>query len=532
MARCASIILISGFVLCSTVISFNNETVDFTNEVRAVILGIMTLALFILLASRADPADLTVLKNPIFAVFLFYWLTVTFSISVADNFGEAITSSLVIFMRIVLLFAATIVLKDQKWFSKAVIIVTIGLGIFSAYQIIFTPAVQPTGLMGNKNQCASAFFLLSVLCLHYWRSWKVPATIALSLSGFAIVFLRARSVWLAVLVAALVFVITNRKYALCALVLIPMACGITWGIKGNTIFEASSLEQRFDIWKQTARMIKDHPMGVGAGNWQVKFPVYSGFLQPSNRRLTYEDDKFITHAYNEPLQICSEVGYIGVVSYLLLFALAIYYSSGWPRAGLAGFMALSLFTFSGERPFHSMMVIFLFALAIIQFRKRHWLVKPVKKWPATLSVLVAGVLIFAVYVFAVRYETSRQLMRIYQARTDSQWKTMIAETQRISPFSTIDNNSTTPIRFYRGIAWFAMGEGALARGSFAIAQKDNPNHLYSVMNMAYSYVLAGELDLADMYYQKAKKMYPDFKDIDRALHAMDTLTGRLIGEGI
>lgn len=527
MARCAGIILICGFVLCSTVISFHSETVGETNEVRALILGIMTLALFVLFASRADPADLAILKNPLFLVFLFYWITVTVSIFIADNSGEAVNSSLVVFMRIVMLFTAALVLRDDKWFARAVILVAIGLGIFSVYQFITKPPSMRSGLMGNKNQCASAFFLLSILCLYYRRRWKVAATIAIALSLFAIVSLRARSSWLAVLVAGLVFTLTERRYVIYAIVLIPMALGLTWSFKGNTIFETSSLRQRFDIWEQTVRMIRDHPFGIGAGNWQIGFPIYAGYLQPSNRLLTYEDDKFIARAHNDPLQISAEAGIIGGLSYLLIFIVAMWLSSGWIRAGIAGYMAISCFTFPDSRPFHSMMLIFFFAIAILQFRRWSW--QP-KKWPVVLTVSVAGILIFAVYVFAVRYETSKKIMRIYQARCDGQWKTIIAETRRISPFSTIDTHSTTPIRFYRGFAWFRLGKNAAARSAFERAQKDNPNHLFSVMNMGYCYVMAGELKLADIYYQKAKGMYPDFEDIDNALMAMDALTGRLIGE--
>jgi O-antigen ligase len=512
--------------------------VGVTNEVRALIVGIMTLALFVLFASRADPVDLKVLRNPIFIVFLFYWFTVTFSICIADNFGEALNESLVVFTRIVLLFAATIVLRNQKWFARALILVTIALGILSVYQFMAVLPHLRKGLMGNKNQAASAFFLLSVLCVYYWRQWKVAATIALILSAFAIVTLKARSSYLAVLVAVLAFTLTHRKYYLVGVVILPMASGLIWVLTDSGVIDSRSLKQRIDTWTQTCRMIRDYPMGIGAGNWQIKFPVYAGYLEPANRLLTYELNQFHIHAHNDWLQKCSEVGYIGMASYLLLFALALWYSKGVIRAGIAGYMAIACFTFPDNRPFHSMMLMIFFALAILQNNhvSNDYIIT---RWPSLyagrritlLSFLIGSVLVFSVYVFAVRYETSRKTMRIYQARLDGQWKTIMVETQRISPFATIDPHSTTPLRFYRGFAFFAEGKNSLARRSFDLAQKDNPNHLFSVMNMAYSYILAGELDLAGMYYQKAKKMYPDFKDIDEAMRVLDVLSGRLIGEG-
>ena len=531
MGRLTNIIFITGFVLCSTVISLNRETIDYSNEVRTLILGITTLSLFAVMACRAKAEDLAVIRNPIFAVYFIYWLAVTFSIVLAGNIGEAAYGSVKVFTLMFYLYGTAVKLKDDdRGFAKSLILVNIGLGLLAVYQFIYKEPHMRIGLMAGVNFNAQAFFLLGILCVHYRRRWKVPAAMAIVLSAFAIITLQSRAVWLAVFAAAVVFAFSNRKYILIGLVGSTMTAALVFVyLDSHSNLDLRSLEQRIDIWTQTGRMIKDHPMGVGAGNWQVKFPVYSGFLKPLHRDVVYNDRKFYTQNHNDPQQILAEIGPAGFLVYLLMFIFAMRYSSGWVRAAIAGYMVISLFDFPAERAFHPMMLMILFAIAIKEvpaFR-----IEPGRRWYPVVAGTVAAVLIFSVYDFAVRYESSRQTRRIYNARIDTQWKTMVTETSRISPLASIDPQSTTPLLFYRGLGYFYQGDLKKATIAFAGAQKVNPNHLFSVMNMAYCYVLSGELDKADEYYQRAKKMYPDFAGVDKALHAMNALTGRLIGEG-
>ena len=59
---------------------------------------------------------------------------------------------------------------------------------------------------------------------------------------------------------------------------------------------------RMDIWRDSLQIIKDHPLGIGLGNYENVFQVY-------NRSFTL--DKTVMHAHNDYLQILIETGWVG-----------------------------------------------------------------------------------------------------------------------------------------------------------------------------------------------------------------------------
>jgi O-antigen ligase len=62
---------------------------------------------------------------------------------------------------------------------------------------------------------------------------------------------------------------------------------------------------RMDIWRDSLPIIKDHPLGIGLGNYENVFQVY-------NRSVT--SDKAVIHAHNDYLQLLIETGWFGFFS--------------------------------------------------------------------------------------------------------------------------------------------------------------------------------------------------------------------------
>ena len=62
---------------------------------------------------------------------------------------------------------------------------------------------------------------------------------------------------------------------------------------------------RMELWRQTWRMISDHPAGIGLGNFQVLEPVY---VDPGRDGIRY------FHAHNDYLQLLVEAGWVGAVT--------------------------------------------------------------------------------------------------------------------------------------------------------------------------------------------------------------------------
>ncbi len=67
---------------------------------------------------------------------------------------------------------------------------------------------------------------------------------------------------------------------------------------------------RMDIWRDSLPIVKNHPLGVGLGNYENVFKVY-------NQSLTSE--KTVIHAHNDYLQLLIETGWVGFFSLLGAF---------------------------------------------------------------------------------------------------------------------------------------------------------------------------------------------------------------------
>jgi tetratricopeptide (TPR) repeat protein len=499
MVRIANIVFVLGFVLCSVVISFDT-TMDYTAP-RFLIWAVTALILFVFLAKRLE-------YSPIFIPLLIYWLLTTFSILLAVNKGEAVNQSLIIITMIAYLAVVSVLLKNNEIFPKAVVLVTIVLSTYSYY--------DTKGMMANKNQCAAVLFLLSILCLHYYKYWKLPVVMAVVLSSVSILLLRARAVWLAVLVVGIVFAVTNRKY------LIPLIC--TYVILGciafcfnvGSAFNTESMSHRKELWKNTLRLIRDNPHGIGAANWKVVYPVTSRDA-PLSRRFNYQN-KFFIRAHNYYLQTCSEIGIFGLLSYLSVFVYAIYCSRGWIRMGIIAYMVIIFFSISGNRMFPSLLLTIFLAHAI---KGRPLFLKPV------FVPLMGVLLIAAVANFSIRYSGARQVVRIYKAQAVNDWDKVLAETEKISRWSDIDTTCATPLAHYRGIAYHFKGDNVNAMKSFEDAAKAAPFHLYNLMNLADMYTVDGQYNEAKAVYRRVIWMYPDFEAAREGIYNIDAVRRKI-----
>ena len=62
---------------------------------------------------------------------------------------------------------------------------------------------------------------------------------------------------------------------------------------------------RMELWEQIWEMAKDHPAGVGLGNYEVVEPVY---VDPGRAGIRYR------HAHNDYLQLVAEAGWVGAIT--------------------------------------------------------------------------------------------------------------------------------------------------------------------------------------------------------------------------
>ncbi len=501
MLRCANIVFIAGFVLCLAV-SVDGFVDGRDLAARQLMLGVMTLMLLVLVK-----VDFGVLKHPVFLAYLVYWLWLTYSICFAVNKGESISRSFSMFNAMLIMLCLTTLLKKLN-IAKVIILATICLGLYGIYEFSSKSIAVRVGIMDSKNLNAASIVLLMILCSYYYKEWKIPSLVAIGLSLFVIISLRARSSWLSLFAALIVFALSNRKY------LIPSLCGLLLlGVivcKGNDIYNTSSLGQRLEIWKQTAIMIKDYPAGVGAGNWKLIFPLYAKYSSSETRaNINYKigsngENKLIGWAHNDFLQEWSEIGIFGFASYLLLFILALYYSRGAIRAGIAGYITMACFTFPSHRAYLWFLLIIFFALAMKDYKPA------LIKFKRVYTVGAIALLVLCVIGFTIKLQTSIKSVEVYRARNIN-WDRVISATDNL-PFLANLDRAGMPLAYYRGVAFLTKKDLDNSLESFEYARKCSPNHIHILMNLSACYTINGEYRRAVECLHRVLTMCPDFID--------------------
>lgn len=173
-----------------------------------------------------------------------------------------------------------------------------------------------------------------------------------------IVFTWSRGAWLGVMFAvALFLLVMDKRWALAGIVAvfaIPFVLGSNNAISerilsiGNT--EDTSTAYRVSIWQASVKLIRDFwlsGIGLGSDAFSMIYPKYA--LAGAN---------FALHSHNLFLQICVEMGLIGIVTFLALvvalirqsFSLAVYKKRGGvsativiaATAGILGYLVQGL----------------------------------------------------------------------------------------------------------------------------------------------------------------------------------------------
>jgi O-antigen ligase len=91
-----------------------------------------------------------------------------------------------------------------------------------------------------------------------------------------------------------------------AILVLFLAYGGTMGFKPvfDRFLQIGSDTSRLDIWKDSLGMAKDHPLGVGLGNYEYVYPVYQVNFTPKLN---------VLDAHNDYLQVLNEAGWPGFV---------------------------------------------------------------------------------------------------------------------------------------------------------------------------------------------------------------------------
>ncbi len=289
-----------------------------------------------------------------------------------------------------------------------------------------------------------------------------------------------------------------------------------------------SLKERFLLWKKTVRMIRDRPLrGVGLGQWKIVLPVYGQIEKKWQEPDGSFREVLFQRPHNDYLWVCSETGIPGLICYLSVFLMTIFYAfrimfksensdkrifASLMLFGIVGYMIISFFSFPKERVVHN---IFLMLIMACVLSVCHTTFPPSRCSPVTpriVQLVAMLLLIFSIVFGGIRLSSEIHAKKALSARNAGNWDAVITEVRlanswcyRMDPFST-------PLSWYSGMANFSRGNIPAALNDFKAAYQIHPNHIHVLNNLGTCYALSGDYDQARAFYGKALAIAPQFEE--------------------
>ncbi len=474
------------------------------------------------------------------------------------------------FLNIILLVVViTAVLKDSSLITricKALVWVALlqGLiGILQYYDIGFTnlPGAneKPYGLMGNRNLFGSAQVFIAPFVFYMLfignRFWKFISGMSLTIVALSIFLSQTRSAWLAFvavilvsLILTIIFSPTNRKkwmigtavgvLIITALISLFLAADIdgelvqsvksravtiTGSTSANNTTASSTITDRLQIWKQTGKLIKDHPLlGVGPGNWKLTILKYGteGLAWANG---IYSPDR----PHNVYLQVASETGIPGAILYFTIWILialagikAVLKTKNEDQkilviimlAGLAAVAVDAMFSFPMERIEHSMYMILIGAFILNSYINSRT-DSDQKLWTLKKPVLIGISLILAFNLFLgiKKYQFDKHLTLVKTFENSRQYREMFEEAKAgMNNFITLGLEVGVSLQLKAAIALKELKEYDKALKEIKIAKQYNPYSAAVYNTEGTIYTDTDQFEKAIVAYEQAIKIVPDY----------------------
>ena len=533
----------------------------------AILLLLFTIYISIQSVKPISNIDFSIVRRIIFPAFICFLFFSALSLIKAINITEGMFELTKIFLAILFLLVATIMLNESK---NGILILTrlttiSGLllsiiGICQYYNLAFRfiPGnFVPSSTMTNINLSSSALFLTFPFILygvfHFFGFWRIIGIVSLVLNLFLIVVSRTRSVWAAMTISTIVVIllvtIFLRKFkiseslfykkrflqisiiiaAATLISVITMLNRATENPLTKTSFSGadesiSSVAERFILWGKTIQIVKGNPiLGVGLGNWKIVFPNYGTEGMRTETGVVH-----FQRPHNDYLWVLSESGVFGLVCYLSIFIIAIFYiykiifksSQNDYRAfailmllGIVGYMTISIFSYPKERIAHIVYLILMIA-SVSSIYHRLFPINKKENRIAILSLLISSflLLLVAVLVGCGRLKGEIHTKRALAARRAHNCEAVISEVNKAESYFYNMDPMSTPIFWYRGVANFSLNRMDEAFVDFKRSYELHPYHIHVLNNLATCYEMKGDHQSAIDYYNNALLISPKFEE--------------------
>ena len=288
--------------------------------------------------------------------------------------------------------------------------------------------------------------------------------------------------------------------------------------KINQTFDSPKETTRYKLYVSTSKMIKQNLFfGVGPGNWPREIWKYGFYFDSFG-------DVFAHRPHNDFLWVFAEGGIFSFLSYILIFLILIKdayilfkRTSNEDQllflfllGTLFGYALISMLSFPLERVSHN--IIFMIISAIIVAQKVQINVAQKESLTIYFKITLLAISVFIVFISYNRYSREIHIKNAMKNKTINH-KTVIREVSAAydSDYYDMDKGST-PLLWYRGLAYFNLKRYDLALQDFQQAYEVNPYHIHVINNLATCYGLNNEYDKAKELFEKCNSISPRFEE--------------------
>ncbi len=407
-----------------------------------------------------------------------------------------------------------------------------------------------SAVYGNKSLATEFLFFLLVFNVLFQKEFprKLLFYSSVGLLSALILLLQTRTVYVAVAVGMLIYfparawlesafrpVFFKKILPAGVIAVLLLLALIALKGPGNSIAErlnpatylesVSANERRF-VWYKTDVLNRDHYwLGVGNGSWKFWFP--SKNIEGGYR--LQEQNVIFTRAHNDYLEIRSEMGIIGAVLFISIFAVA-FLAAIWTlltekevakrhdvlvlSIGLLGYCIIQYLDFPRERI--EMQVMLAVMLAYLTFHATNlWSSMPgisIRKSATTFTGLLTLGLLFNVVIGWYRITGEVHNMRAMEAQSRSDYRTTIREAKAARNMFYEYNDVAMPLQWHEGIAWYYLDQMDPCVAAFEEAYRLNPWSFQVMHNYASALLKRGDTQQAIAILEQAVKINPRYDE--------------------
>ena len=539
------------FIISVVPIVFSFSTFDPVLHIRFILLSLALSAFILLYLFKKKNIINESLKNSILLVYLviifFYTLSSFYNGLVADSIFMCL--KLLLFYIFSVFIINLIIEYGYRIYCQSVVIFLFLTSVIYFIQVIYNFDDLDflfSSTMGNRNLLGSAIFLCSPFLIYTLitgnKLWKRLSSITIFFALIILVFVKCTAVFVALIISAISFliffkkVLTNRYIfkivSICVLFSLVTFIYLNFSSHGSKVKNKFSTfieyrsSARLVLYKSTFNLIKHNLfLGVGPGNWKIKAPEYGVYSNLELDHTYYNGLNFVQRPHNDFLWVFAEGGFFAGLCYMLLFLIILrksylLYKSSLEKdrlfylllfSTILGYSFVSMVDFPLERMSHNILFFLIISIVISGTIKQNNNSK--ESTSVWLLYLFLTITLFSLYVGCVRYTSEIHVTNAIKYKVKGNWPMVIKEINKAYDihFYEIDNTST-PLLWYRGLAYFQQNQIENALVDFKQAYKVNPNHIHTLNNIATCYGIIGEMEHAKEFYNKVLALYPTYKE--------------------